>query len=153
MWSSSRGAVVTNRLVSVRSRVRPLASLSGLRIWHCHEVWCRSQKWLRSGSAVAVVQASSQKKKHLPAIIWKVDNLTNKSVDLYKEAKKLYAVSCTSQNTRKRWTQKKTSCKQGWKGKEKIPQIPELSRLKDTQQSLIQKCTRHNWERQAITAT
>ena len=35
--------------------VRSLASLSGLRIWHCHELWSRSQMQLRSGIAVAVV--------------------------------------------------------------------------------------------------
>ena len=28
--------------VSMRMRVRSLASLSGLRIWRCHELWCRS---------------------------------------------------------------------------------------------------------------
>ena len=28
--------------------------LSGLRIQHCHELWCRSQTWLRSCIAVAV---------------------------------------------------------------------------------------------------
>ena len=28
------------------------ASLIGLRIWHCHELWCRSQTWFRSGVAV-----------------------------------------------------------------------------------------------------
>ena len=42
-------------LVSMRVQVRSLASLSGLRIWHCHEVRCRSQAQLRSGVAVAVV--------------------------------------------------------------------------------------------------
>ena len=31
-----------------------LASLSGLRIWHCRKLWCRSQTWLRSQVAVAV---------------------------------------------------------------------------------------------------
>ena len=31
-----------------------LASFSGLRIWHCHELWCRSQMLLRSGIAMAV---------------------------------------------------------------------------------------------------
>ena len=36
-------------------RVQSLASLSGLRIWHCHcrEPSCRSQMWLRSCVAVA----------------------------------------------------------------------------------------------------
>ena len=34
---------------------------SGLRIRHCHELWCRSQMWLGSGVdvAVAVVWAGS----------------------------------------------------------------------------------------------
>ena len=36
-----------------------LASLSGLRIWHCHKLWCRLQMRLRSGIAVAVTQACS----------------------------------------------------------------------------------------------
>ena len=26
----------------MRLQVQPLASLSGLRIWRCHELWCRS---------------------------------------------------------------------------------------------------------------
>ena len=29
-------------------------SISGLRIWRCHELWCRLQKLLGSGVAVAV---------------------------------------------------------------------------------------------------
>ena len=44
------------QLVSMRMRVRSLALLSGLGIWHCHEVWCRSQMQLRSCVAVAVVR-------------------------------------------------------------------------------------------------
>ena len=42
-------------LVSMRTQVPSLASLSGLRIWCCHELWCRSQTWLGSGIAVALV--------------------------------------------------------------------------------------------------
>ena len=38
----------------MRTQVRSLASLSGFRIRHCHELWCRSQMHLRSGVAVAV---------------------------------------------------------------------------------------------------
>ena len=41
----------------MRMLVRSLASLSGLRIRHCHELWCRSQTQLRSGIEVAVVKA------------------------------------------------------------------------------------------------
>ena len=40
-------------------QVRSLALFSELRIQHCHELWCRSQLWLRSGIAVAVVEAGS----------------------------------------------------------------------------------------------
>ena len=41
----------------MRLRVRSLASLSGLKIWHYRELWCRWQTKLRSGVAVAVAQA------------------------------------------------------------------------------------------------
>ena len=58
-WSSCCGAVVTNLTGSTRLWVRSLALLSGLRTWRCHELWRRSQMRLRSGVAVAVVQASS----------------------------------------------------------------------------------------------
>ena len=39
---------------TMRLWVRSLASLSGLRIWRCHELRCRSQTWLGSGVAMAV---------------------------------------------------------------------------------------------------
>ena len=39
--------------------VRSLASLSGLRIWSCHELWCKSQTPLRSYVAVAVASSCS----------------------------------------------------------------------------------------------
>ena len=43
------------QLVSVRVQVQSLASLNGLRIWHCHKLQRRSQMRLGSGVAVAVV--------------------------------------------------------------------------------------------------
>ena len=42
------------QLVSVRMQIQSLASLSGLRIQRCRELWCRSQMWLRFHIAVAV---------------------------------------------------------------------------------------------------
>ena len=42
------------RLGTMRLRVRSLASLGGLRIWCCRELWCRSQMPLGSCVAVAV---------------------------------------------------------------------------------------------------
>ena len=47
-----------NLTASMRMQVRSLASFT-VRIQRCHELWCRSQVWLRSGIAVAVVQAGS----------------------------------------------------------------------------------------------
>ena len=42
------------QLGTTRLWLRSLASLHGLRIWHCRELWCRSQRKLGSGIAVAV---------------------------------------------------------------------------------------------------
>ena len=41
----------------MRLKVRSLTLLSGLRIWPCHELWCRSQR--RLGFEVAVAKAGS----------------------------------------------------------------------------------------------
>ena len=43
-----------SRLVSARMQVPSLASLSGLWIRHCHELWCRLQTWLQSPVAAPV---------------------------------------------------------------------------------------------------
>ena len=51
-----------------RLRVRSLASLSGLPIRHCCELWYRSQMWLRSSVAVAVVSASSCSSNSTPSL-------------------------------------------------------------------------------------
>ena len=56
------------QLVSMRMWVRSLALLSGLGIWHCHELWCRSQTRLGSHVAVAVVQASSCSSDSTPSL-------------------------------------------------------------------------------------
>ena len=50
---------VKNPTITMRTWVWSLASLSGLRIWCCHELWCRLQKWFGSHVAVAVVWAGS----------------------------------------------------------------------------------------------
>ena len=56
------------RLGTWRLWVRPLALLSGLRIWHCCELWCRWQTWLESGIAVAVVEAGSCSSDWTPSL-------------------------------------------------------------------------------------
>ena len=51
LWFSG----LRTNIVSVRMWVSFLASLSGLRMQHCRELWCRLQMRLRFGIAVAVV--------------------------------------------------------------------------------------------------
>ena len=48
--------------------VHTLASLSGLRIRRCPELWCRSQPQLGSGVAVAVVEAGSCSSDWTPSL-------------------------------------------------------------------------------------
>ena len=45
---------VKNLTLSLKMQVGSLASLSGLRVWHCSKLWCGLQMRLRSGVAVAV---------------------------------------------------------------------------------------------------
>ena len=47
------------QLVSMRTQVRSLAALSGLRVRHCYKLWCRLPVRLGSHIAVAVAWASS----------------------------------------------------------------------------------------------
>ena len=50
----------------MRMPVRSLALLSGLRIWRCYELWCRSQTLL--GSCVAVTVADSCSSNLTPSL-------------------------------------------------------------------------------------
>ena len=52
----------------MRTQVRSLASLSGLRVQHCSELWCRSQTRFGSGVAVAVVEASRYSSNSAPSL-------------------------------------------------------------------------------------
>ena len=52
----------------MRLRVRSLALLSGLRIWHCLEPCCSLQMWLGSRVAVAVVWAGSYSSDWTPSL-------------------------------------------------------------------------------------
>ena len=56
------------QLVSMRTQVRSLATLSGLMIWRRHELHCRWQTWLGSGIDVAVVQAGSSSSNSTPSL-------------------------------------------------------------------------------------
>ena len=53
-WTSHCGSVVTN-LTSIQEDTCSIPTLlSRLGIWHCHELWGKSQMWLGSCVAVAV---------------------------------------------------------------------------------------------------
>ena len=51
LWLSGLGT----RLVTLRMQVGSLTLLSGIRIRHCCELWCRLQVGFRYGVAVTVV--------------------------------------------------------------------------------------------------
>lgn len=52
----------------MRLWVQSLAPLSGLRIWRCHELWCKLQTHLRFGVAVAVAKAGSSSSNWTPSL-------------------------------------------------------------------------------------
>ena len=52
----------------MRMWIWSLALLRGLRIHRCHELWCRSQTWLRSGIDVAVAYAGSCSSDSTPSL-------------------------------------------------------------------------------------
>ena len=55
-------------LVSMRMWVPSLASFSGLRIWYCHKLWCRSQMWLGFCIAMTVTSAGSCSSNSTPGL-------------------------------------------------------------------------------------
>ena len=64
LWLSG----LQTRLISLRTQVRSLASLSGLRIQHCWKLWRRLQMHLGSSVAVAVVLAGSYSSDSTPSL-------------------------------------------------------------------------------------
>ena len=56
------------QLGTMKLWVRSLVLLSGLRIQHCRELWCRSQTLLGSCVAVAVAEASSYSSNQTPSL-------------------------------------------------------------------------------------
>ena len=74
------------------------ASVSGLRIWHCHELWCGLQTWLRSLVAVAVAVAvagscSSDSTPSLGTSICHKSSPRNRKKTKKKKKKKSMALS------------------------------------------------------------
>ena len=56
------------QLGTMRLRIQSLASLSGLRIWHCCGLLCRLQMRLRSGIAVVVTWAGGYSSNWTPSL-------------------------------------------------------------------------------------
>ena len=56
------------RLAPMRTWVQSLAPLSELRIWHCRELWCRSQTRLGSSLAVAAAVAVAGRSDLTPSL-------------------------------------------------------------------------------------
>ena len=65
-------------------QVRSLASLSGLRIRHCRELWCRLQMQHRSSIAVAVVSATTR----IRPLAWELPYVTEAAQEMAKRPKK-----------------------------------------------------------------
>ena len=63
-WRSSHCDSVEMKLTSTRKDPWPLTEL---RIWHLHELWCRSQSQVGSHVAVSVLQAGSCSSDLTPA--------------------------------------------------------------------------------------
>ena len=70
------------RVVSLKMRVRPLASLSGSGIQCCPELWCRSQTQLRSCDAVLAAAAPIQ------PLAWELSYAITGSLKRKKKKKK-----------------------------------------------------------------
>ena len=69
----------------MRTWVLSLVLLSGLRIQCCLELGCRSQKWFRSGVAVAVVETGSYSSDLTPA--WELPYATGAALKNKKSKK------------------------------------------------------------------
>ena len=70
----------------MRTQVQSLASLSGLRIWHCHELCCGSQTQLRSVTAVA--QAGGYSSNSAPSLGTSICHECSPKKDKKKKKKK-----------------------------------------------------------------
>ena len=55
-------------LTRIHEDAGSIPDLAHLRIWHCHQLWCRLQTWLGSGIAVALVQVGSCSSDWTPSL-------------------------------------------------------------------------------------
>ena len=68
-WGSSRCGSAETNLTSIHKDTGSIPDLARwLRIWHCLELWYRSQMQVGSGMAVAVVQACDYSSDSAPSL-------------------------------------------------------------------------------------
>ena len=67
-WSSHCCSVELNLTNIHEDTGLSLPLLSGLGIWHCYELWCSLQLWLRYDAAVAVAQAGNYSSDLTPGL-------------------------------------------------------------------------------------
>ena len=79
--------------VTMRMQVWSLASLSGLRIWHCGELWCRSKTWLGSGIAVAMTLARGHSSDLTPRLGTSICHRCGPKKT--KKKRKIFSLWCT----------------------------------------------------------
>ena len=82
-------------LGTMRFRARSLASLSGLRIHCCRELWCRSQTWLESCIAVVVV-CTGRAVALIQPLAWELTYVTGMALKSKKKKKKKISMSYTN---------------------------------------------------------
>ena len=90
-WSSHRYTEEMN-LTRNHEIAGVISGLSGLRIWCCHELWCRSQTWLGSDVAVVVAQAGSCSSNRIPTLGISVCRRCSPKKQLKKKEKKRKAI-------------------------------------------------------------
>ena len=73
--------------LTMRMWVRSLVLLSGLMIWRCCELCCRSQMWLGSRIAMALAQAGGYSSNWTPR--WEPPYATSEALKRQKDKKKL----------------------------------------------------------------
>ena len=114
-------------LGTMRLQVQSLASLSGLRIQDCCELWCRSQTRFGSHMAVAVVQAGSYSSNSTPSLATsicrrfgpkktkdKTQTNKQKSSPLLKESLQFLKCRCSHQGLSHRCGNAKHRCGGKW---------------------------------------
>ena len=69
--------------------------LSGLRIWHCHELWCRLQVQLRSGVAAQICGCGVGRRLQLQLdpLAWEPPYASGVALEKAKSKKKILLVS------------------------------------------------------------